>query len=127
MEGCEGCRFALGPFAGHFGPACRISHYRHGGMGLRAGVTTHRRWHNRPMEPGGENELALYALVADRLKRAHAQVRALDVPEEASQALTRKLLGITAVAKHDLAGAARRLDRLMADLESGSAQDPGTL
>ena len=89
-------------------------------------MTTHRRWHNRPMEPGGENELAHYALVADRLKRAHAQVRALDVSEEASQALSRKLLGITAVAKRDLAGAARRLERLMADLESGSAQDPGT-
>ena len=34
-------------------------------------------------------------------------------------ALTRKLLVITAAAKHDLADAARRLDRLMKDLDEG--------
>ncbi|EOY50540.1 hypothetical protein SLI_5832 [Streptomyces lividans 1326] len=34
-------------------------------------------------------------------------------------ALTRKLLVITAAAKHDLAGAARRLDRFTDDLDAG--------
>lgn len=34
-------------------------------------------------------------------------------------ALSRKLLVITAAAKHDLSGAARRLDRLMNDLDEG--------
>jgi hypothetical protein len=34
-------------------------------------------------------------------------------------ALTRKLLVITAAAKHDLAAAARRLERFNADLDKG--------
>lgn len=34
-------------------------------------------------------------------------------------ALSRKLLAVTSVAKHDLADAARRLDRLMKDLDEG--------
>lgn len=34
-------------------------------------------------------------------------------------ALTRKLLVVTAAAKHDLADAAVRLDRLMKDLDEG--------
>ncbi|KAF0650100.1 hypothetical protein K701_09940 [Streptomyces fradiae ATCC 10745 = DSM 40063] len=34
-------------------------------------------------------------------------------------ALSRKLLVVTAAAKHDLADAARRLDRLMKDLDEG--------
>ncbi len=34
-------------------------------------------------------------------------------------ALTRKLLVITAAAKHDLAGATRRLERFTADLDEG--------
>ena len=34
-------------------------------------------------------------------------------------ALSRKLLVITAAAKHDLADAARRLDRFMTDLDEG--------
>lgn len=34
-------------------------------------------------------------------------------------ALTRKLLVVTATAKHDLADAAVRLDRLMKDLDEG--------
>ncbi len=40
-------------------------------------------------------------------------------------ALTRKLLVITAAAKHDLADAMRRLERLMNDLDEGRfPQDP---
>ncbi|MFJ3661382.1 hypothetical protein ACIPPM_13065 [Streptomyces sp. NPDC090119] len=66
-----------------------------------------------------DGQLQLYAAVADQLKQAHAIVRALQVPEGVRMALTRKLLVITAAAKHDLAGAVRRLERFMADLEAG--------
>ncbi|MFE0256160.1 hypothetical protein [Streptomyces sp. NPDC059010] len=63
------------------------------------------------------------ALVAVRLKEAHARVRALQVPEGVRMALTRKLLVITAAAKHDVADAARRLDSFMADLDGGRLPD----
>ncbi|MEO3977261.1 hypothetical protein [Streptomyces sp. CAU 1734] len=66
-----------------------------------------------------DSQLELYETVAARLKEAHATVRALQVPESARKALIRKLLVITAAAKHDLPDAARRLDRLMKDLDVG--------
>jgi hypothetical protein len=66
-----------------------------------------------------DSQLELYGLVADRLKEAHAKVRALQVPEGVRMALSRKLMVVTASAKHDLPGAARRLDRLMKDLDEG--------
>ncbi|WP_455355583.1 SCO5555 family protein [Streptomyces sp. SYSU K217416] len=66
-----------------------------------------------------DSQLELYEIVADRLKEAHARVRGLQVPEGVRVALSRKLLVVTAVAKHDLADAARRLDRLMKDLDEG--------
>jgi len=66
-----------------------------------------------------DGQLELYAAVADQLKAAHARVRALQVPEGVRMALTRKLLVITAAAKHDVAEATRRLERFMADLEAG--------
>lgn len=78
------------------------------------------------MEPGGEDELELYALLAARLKHAHARLRALDVPGDVSASLTRRLLVVTASAKHDLADALRRLDRLMADIDAGRLPDPGS-
>ena len=80
-------------------------------------ATTRPRWHNLCMEHDGQ--LELYAAVADRLKEAHATVRALQVPEGVRMALTRKLLVITAAAKHDLADAARRLEAFTADLDAG--------
>ncbi|WP_327656579.1 hypothetical protein [Streptomyces sp. NBC_00483] len=64
-----------------------------------------------------DGQLQLYAAVADQLKEAHARVRTLQVPEGVRMALTRKLLAVTAAAKHDLAGAARRLERFMVDLD----------
>ncbi|MBO1335888.1 hypothetical protein [Streptomyces sp. VRA16 Mangrove soil] len=64
-----------------------------------------------------DGQLQLYAEVADQLKEAHSRVRALQVPEGVRMALTRKLLAITAAAKHDLAAAARRLERFSADLD----------
>ncbi|MET9607629.1 hypothetical protein ABZZ17_21580 [Streptomyces sp. NPDC006512] len=66
-----------------------------------------------------DSQLELYELVADRLKEAHTRVRTLQVPEGVRMALSRKLLVVTASAKHDLADAARRLDRLMKDLDEG--------
>jgi cell division protein YceG involved in septum cleavage len=73
-----------------------------------------------------DGQLQLYAAVADQLKDAHSRVRALQVPEGVRMALTRKLLAITAAAKHDLAAAARRLERFTAeldDLEEGRARE----
>lgn len=67
----------------------------------------------------GDGDLELYASVAARLKQAHARVRALAVDEEVRIALSRRALAITAAAKRDLAGAARRLDRLLEDLDHG--------
>ncbi|NED33400.1 hypothetical protein [Streptomyces sp. SID8499] len=66
-----------------------------------------------------DGQLQLYAAVAAQLKEAHSRVRALQVPEGVRMALTRKLLVITAAAKHDLAGATRRLERFTADLDAG--------
>ncbi|WP_329138564.1 hypothetical protein [Streptomyces sp. NBC_00670] len=66
-----------------------------------------------------DGQLELYTAVANQLKEAHSRVRALQVPEGVRMALTRKLLVITAAAKHDLAGAARRLERFSADLDEG--------
>ncbi|MEU7222414.1 SCO5555 family protein [Streptomyces chrestomyceticus] len=66
-----------------------------------------------------DDQLKLYGVVADRLKDAHTRVRTLQVPEGVRMALTRKLLVITAAAKHDLADAARRLEWFMNDLDEG--------
>ncbi|GGX76527.1 hypothetical protein [Streptomyces minutiscleroticus] len=66
-----------------------------------------------------DGQLELYAVVASQLKEAHRKVRALQVPEGVRMALTRKLLVITAAAKHDLAGATRRLERFTRDLDEG--------
>ena len=82
-----------------------------------AQATTRPRWHNLCMEHDGQ--LELYAAVASQLKEAHTRVRALQVPEGVRMALTRKLLVITAAAKHDLASAARRLERFTEDLDEG--------
>ncbi|MFI5754086.1 hypothetical protein [Streptomyces sp. NPDC051569] len=66
-----------------------------------------------------DNQLKLYGLVAEQLKEAHTTVRGLQVPESVRMALSRKLLVITAAAKHDLPDAARRLDRFKKDLDEG--------
>ncbi|UYQ64625.1 hypothetical protein [Streptomyces peucetius] len=66
-----------------------------------------------------DSQLELYSEVAARLKEAHTKVRELQVPEGVRTALTRKLMVVTAATKHDLPGAARRLDQLMKDLDEG--------
>ncbi|MET8645702.1 hypothetical protein [Streptomyces sp. NPDC004675] len=64
-----------------------------------------------------DGQLELYTAVAAQLKEAHARVRTLQVPEGVRMALTRKLLVITAAAKHDPAEATRRLEWFMTDLD----------
>lgn len=66
-----------------------------------------------------DSQLELCAEVAARLKEAHTKVRELQVSEGVKTALSRKLLVVTAATKHDLPDAARRLDRLMKDLDEG--------
>ncbi|WP_369042437.1 hypothetical protein [Streptomyces sp. Midd1] len=66
-----------------------------------------------------DGQLGLYTAVAAQLKEAHTRVRALQVPEGVRMALARKLLVITAAAKHDLADATRRLERFTNDLDEG--------
>ncbi|MEU1628397.1 hypothetical protein ABZ746_24300 [Streptomyces sp. NPDC020096] len=73
-----------------------------------------------------DDQLKLYEVVAARLKVAHARVRALQVPDDVRVAMTRKLLVITAAAKHDVVGAQQRLERFMRDLDEGRFPDPGT-
>ncbi|MFJ1796510.1 SCO5555 family protein [Kitasatospora griseola] len=89
--------------------------------------------HNpEPPYPGGEPAFAedrdsaadsevtlLHALVAERLKQAHARVHALNVSTDAKTALTRQLLIVTETAKRDLPEAARRLSRFVQDLDEG--------
>jgi hypothetical protein len=70
-----------------------------------------------------DGQLELYGFLAARLKQAHTRVAGLQVPEDVRLQLTRRLLVITAAAKHDLAGAARRLEDLMKDLDEGRFPD----
>lgn len=65
----------------------------------------------------GDSQLELYGVVAARLKDAHRKVRTLQIPDGERELLVRKLLAVTAASKHDLAAAARRLDRLIEELE----------
>ena len=91
---------------------------------------TGHEWHNLRMSPSdpplGDDDaelteeaadVELYGLVAQRLKDAHARVRALDVSDAERAALTRSLLMVTEAAKRDLPEAARRLARFVADLD----------
>ena len=80
-------------------------------------ATTRPRWHNRCM--GADGQLKLYSQVAEQLKEAHRRVHELQVAEGVRTALSRKLLVTTAAAKHDLPGAARRLERLLRDQDEG--------
>ena len=74
--------------------------------------------HN-PTDPDDPSETALYALLAERLRLAHARVRALDVSDQERAELTRRLLRVTEAAKRDLPAAARRLGRFVEELDQG--------
>jgi hypothetical protein len=58
-----------------------------------------------------ENELAW------RLREAHRRVRGLSIPLTQRQRLSRRLLTICDVAKHDLGHASGRLDLFLLDLD----------
>jgi hypothetical protein len=75
-------------------------------------------------EPGESSEAVLYAFLAERLRQAHARVRALEVPDATRASLTRSLLLVTESAKRDLPEAARRLARFMDHLDSGRLPPP---
>jgi hypothetical protein len=66
-----------------------------------------------------DSQLELYEAVADLLREAHTKVRSAQVPQDVRIALYRKLRVAAAAAKHDLAAAARRLDRFLKDLDEG--------
>ena len=68
---------------------------------------------------------ALYDRVAARLKEAHALVRRAQVPEEERVAMTRRLLVVTAAAKHDLADAERRLERFITEMRTRRPREDG--
>jgi hypothetical protein len=68
------------------------------------------------LEEGERRSLSHYTRLADRLKQAHRRVQAADVPVALRIGLSRQVLAITAAAKHDLADAARRLDRFLEEL-----------
>ncbi len=72
-----------------------------------------------------DGQLQLYDLVAARLKEAHERVRTLDVPEDVRRALAHRLLVITAAAKQDLGGAARRLEQLMDGIDREAGGEAG--
>jgi hypothetical protein len=72
---------------------------------------------------GRDSQLELYGVVAARLKQAHTRVANAEVPDETRRELSRRLLAVTAVAKHDLADAARRLDVLTAELDDLGIRD----
>jgi len=75
-------------------------------------------------EPGESSDAVFYAFLAERLRLAHARVRALDASDDAKASLTRSLLRVTEAAKRDLPYAARRLARFMDDLDGGSPPPP---
>jgi hypothetical protein len=72
----------------------------------------------------GEGQLERYTALAADLKQAHARVRAATLPDDVRAALTRKLLVITAAAKHDAGGAQARLRRFIRDFEAGRFPGP---
>ena len=75
-------------------------------------------------EPGESSEAEFYAFLAERLRQAHARVRALDASDAAKASLVRSLLRITEAAKRDLPDAAGRLARFMEELEGGPSPRP---
>jgi hypothetical protein len=70
-----------------------------------------------PAAEGHAGEVLAAEVLAARLLAAHARVRNLPAGERG--AATRRLLALSDASKHDVARAALRLDRLLADLDAG--------
>lgn len=64
----------------------------------------------------GEEQAA--AELADRLLAAHGRLRDPALPPAVRERATRRLIALSDTSKHDVAAAARRLDRLLADLDT---------
>ncbi len=64
--------------------------------------------------------------LADRLRETHRRIATSRLSEAESASFTRRLIALSDAAKVDLDRAARRLDRLLADLEGLQQREPGT-
>ena len=73
--------------------------------------------------PSPADEERAAAELAVRLRDAHARVRAL--PAEVGERVARRLLALGDASRHDVARAAARLDRLLADLDAGREPEAG--
>ncbi len=73
-------------------------------------------------EPSGPRPRpSRYALFAARLKDAHAALRDPRIPAASRADLTRRVLAITAMARHDITAAASRLEAFFTELSGLSA------
>jgi hypothetical protein len=68
---------------------------------------------SEPFDAAELRELSGYARLAQRLKEAHEALRALDLPSTERAELNRRLLVITASARHDRTDALRRLEAFL--------------
>ena len=64
--------------------------------------------------------------VAASLREVSARIRVLDVDDETRADVARRLLAVTNTAKRDLVVAARRLERLTADLDAAHPWPDGS-
>lgn len=64
--------------------------------------------------------------LADRLRETHRRIATAGFSDDESSSLTRRLIALSDVAKVDAERAARRLDRLLADLEGSQQRVAGT-
>ena len=64
------------------------------------------------------DDSTLSDVVAASLREVSARIRRLDVDDDTRAEVARRLLAVTNTAKRDLALAARRLERLVADLDA---------
>lgn len=74
------------------------------------------------MVAGDDVDLGLFTDLARRLRDAHRRVAVL-ADDARRIELSRRLLAITAAAKHDLVGASRRLDAFLAELPVSPTDD----
>jgi hypothetical protein len=69
-----------------------------------------------PTTSGAQSRPSRYALFAARLKDAHAALRDPLIPAARRAELTKRVLGITALARHDVTVAASRLEGFFMEL-----------
>ena len=74
-----------------------------------------------PDVSGPQPRPSRYALFAHRLKDAHAALRDPRIPARNRAELTKRVLAITALARHDVTGAAARLEAFFSELSGALA------